>query len=94
MKWLKRKLRDWVREANNYESGEKAMSISSIDSTNTPDTEPVLTFRIYSATNGKILEFRRYDRKTDRTDNSTYIIEKDRDIGEYVAKCLSLEMLK
>jgi hypothetical protein len=91
MKWLKRKLRDWVREAD-YEGSEKAIvSARDLDS---PDTEPVLTFRIYSANNGKILEFRRYDRKNDRSDNSTYIIEKDKDISEYVAKCLSLEMLK
>jgi len=73
---------------------ERGMSVSSIDETLWPDTDPVLTFRIYSANNGQILEFRRYDRKTDRNDNSTYIIEKDRDIGEYVSKCLSLEMLK
>lgn len=94
MRWLKRKLRDWVWEANEYDSGKKATLVSSRDVESVPENEPVLTFRIYSATNGKILEFRRYDRKTDRSDNSTYIIEKDRDIGEYVTKCLSLELLK
>jgi hypothetical protein len=94
MKWLKRKLRRWVREAEEDYSGERGIAVKSIDSTNSPDTEPVLTFRIYSATNGQILEFRRYDRKTDRNDHSTYIIEKDKDIGEFVSKCLSLEMLK
>lgn len=92
MKWLKRKLRDWVREANDYDGCEKvAISARDIDS---PESEPVLTFRIYGANNGKILEFRSYDRKTDRSNSSTYIIEKDKDIGEYVSKCLSLEMLK
>jgi hypothetical protein len=95
MKWLKRKLRDWVREADNeYSRGEKGILVSSRDVEAVPENDPVITFRIYSATNGKILEFRRYDRKTDRNDNSTYIIEKDREIGEYVSKCLSLEMLK
>ncbi len=94
MKWLKRKLRKWVREAEEDYSGEKGMSVSSIDSTNSPDTDPVLTFRIYSAVNGQILEFRRYDRKSDRNDNSTYLIPKDESVGEYVNKCLSMEMLK
>ena len=93
MKWLKRKLRDWVREANDYENGAKDILVSNSD-INVPETEPVLTFRIYSANNGQILEFRRYDRKNDRSDSSTYIIEKDRDIGEYINKCLSLELLK
>jgi len=75
MKWLKRKLRNWINEPD-YEGGDRGMAVSSMDDTNRPDTDPILTFRIYSATNGKVLEFRRYDRKTDRNDNSTYIIEK------------------
>lgn len=97
MKWLRNKIIKWVREdwENERNSrGEKGVLVSGRDVDNSPENDPVITFRIYGATNGKILEFRRYDRKNDRSDNSTYIIEKDRDIGEYVAKCLSLEMLK
>jgi hypothetical protein len=94
MKWLKRKLRNWIREAEDEYRGEKGILVSSRDVESSPENDPIITFRIYSATNGKILEFRRYDRKTDRNDNSTYIIEKDKDIGEYVSKCLSLEILK
>ena len=93
MKWLKRKLRKWVNEAD-YERGERSMPVSSIDDTHRPDTDPVLTFRIYSAVNGQILEFRRYDRKTDRNNHSTYLIPKDESVGEYVNKCLSMELLK
>jgi hypothetical protein len=95
MKWLRNKVIKWVREDWENErkkSGE--VGLVPVRDTDTPENDPIITFRIYSATNGKILEFRRYDRKTDRSDNSTYIIEKDRDIGEYVSKCLSLEMLK
>ena len=97
MNWLKRKVIQWVREDWENErksNGERGVLVSSRDVDSIPENDPIITFRIYSATNGKILEFRRYDRKTDRNDNSTYIIEKDRDIGEYVSKCLSLEMLK
>jgi hypothetical protein len=97
MKWLKNKVIKWVREdweEERKKNGEKGILISSRDVESSPENDPIITFRIYSATNGKILEFRRYDRKTDRNDNSTYIVEKDRDIGEYVSKCLSLEMLK
>jgi hypothetical protein len=97
MKWLKNKVIKWVREdweEERKKNGEKGILVSSRDVESSPENDPIITFRIYSATNGKILEFRRYDRKTDRNDNSTYIVEKDRDIGEYVSKCLSLEMLK
>ena len=96
MNWLKRKVIQWVREDwenERKQNGEKGILVSSSD-LDKPEDDPILTFRIYSATNGQILEFRRYDRKTDRSNNSTYIVEKDKDIGEYVNKCLSLEMLK
>ena len=97
MKWLRKKIIQWVREdweEERKKNGEKGILVSSRDVESSPENDPILTFRIYSANNGQILEFRRYDRKNDRSDNSTYIIEKDRDIGEYINKCLSLELLK
>lgn len=96
MNWLKRKVIQWVREDWENErksNGERGLVVHS-EVQNRPDEEPILNFRIYSATNGQILEFRRYDRKNDRNHTTVYIVEKDREIGEYVSKCLSLEMLK
>jgi hypothetical protein len=97
MNWLKRKVIKWVRE--DWENERKKNSVegiafSSRDREHSVDADPVLTFRIYSAVNGKIVEFRRWDQKTDRSHNSTYLIPKDEDIGDYVNKCLSLELLK
>ena len=97
MKWLRNKVIKWVREDWENERnnrGEKGVLVSNRDVEAIPETYPVLTFRIYSAVNGKILEFRRWDRKSDRSDNNTYLIPKDEDIGEYVNKCLSLELIK
>jgi hypothetical protein len=95
MKWFRKKVIAWVREDWDEEyKKNRDMGIRAVEDTSIPETNPVLTFRIYSANNGQILEFRRYDRKNDRSDNSTYIIEKDKDVGEFVSKCLSLEMLK
>ncbi len=96
MKWFDKWFAKKCQEAWNNSRAEKSAvpSIVGIEYDNRPDEEPILTFRIYSANNGQILEFRRYDRKTDRSNNSTYIIEKDKDIGEYVGKVLSLELLK
>jgi hypothetical protein len=96
MKWFRKKVIQWVREDwdEEYKKNRDVVGIRAVEDTSVPETDPVLTFRIYSATNGQILEFRRYDRKNDRSDNSTYIIERDKDVGEFVSKCLSLEMLK
>jgi len=93
MKWFKRKLLKWIQDADSYDNVfAKTASVSGIS--NRPDTNAILNFRIYHANNGQILEFTRYDSKTDRNNNSMYIINKDQEIGEYVAKCLSLESLK
>ena len=95
MKWLKRKLRNWVREADNdYPEKSVGISLHSRADSDRPDTDPILNFRIYSAENGKVLEFNRYDRVKDRHAVSIYIIGKDEDIAEKVSKCVTLETMR
>jgi len=97
MNWLKRKVIKWVREdweEENKKCRDVGISLHSREESNHPDSDPVLTFRIYGAQNGKILEFRRYDRMKDRSDVTTYIISKDEDIAEKVSKCVTIEAMK
>jgi len=97
MKWIKRKLRQWVNEAGDdpiYAGNvEKNYQIGVRDN-NRVDDNPTLTFRIFSAQNGLILEFHSYDEKTDRRSNTTYIINEGEDIADYVRQTLPMEMLK
>ena len=92
MKWLKRKLRNWF---NDYD-GEVSMKLTASRDVEAQicEAEPVLNFRVFSAVGGQVVEFRRYDRKADRSDTSTYIVTKDQDFGEKISKIASLEMLK
>jgi hypothetical protein len=92
MKWLKRKLRNWINEYD----GEVSMKLTASRDVEAQmcDAEPVLNFRVFSAVGGQVIEFRRYDRKNDRSDTSTYIITKDQDFGEKISKIASMEMLK
>ena len=95
MKWLKRKIRDWVRDANEEADmviGSKLVASRDVESV--ADSDPILNFRVFSAVGGSVVEFRRYDRKTDRNDTTTYIITKDQDFGEKISKIANLEMLK
>jgi len=93
MKWIKRKIRDWLNEPCEDEMS-KGIGISPVREDNRPDTDPVLSFRIYGAENGQVLEFNSYDRAKDRHRNSVYIINKDEDVAEKVAKCVTLESMK
>jgi hypothetical protein len=49
---------------------------------------------VFNAVGGKVVEFRRYDRKSDRNDSTTYIITNDQDFGERIAKIAMMENLK
>ena len=95
MKWFKRKIRNWVRDANqdDMELGSKIIASRDVQA-EMCDAEPILNFRVFGAVGGQVVEFRRYDRKTDRSDTTTYIITKDQDFGEKISKIANLEMLK
>jgi hypothetical protein len=106
MNWFKRIIVKWVREdwenarhvpeQDCYPSTKmsRGNSISSISGRANVDSEPTLQFKVYSAVGGKIVEFSRYDPKSDRTDRQIYIIGKDEDFGEKIAKISTLEALR
>lgn len=92
MKWLKRKLRRWVfDEEIGKESAPQLVATRDIDSV---QNDPILQFRVFSAVGGKVVEFSRYDRKTDRRDSTNYIITNEQDFGERISKIATMENLK
>ena len=106
MNFFKRMIVKWVREdwenarqdqpEDCYPSPKmsRGNAISTISGRNHIDSEPTLQFKVYSAVGGKIVEFSRYDRKSDRHDHQVYIIGKDEDFGEKIAKISTLEILR
>jgi hypothetical protein len=101
MKWFKRMVVKWVREdwdsvrhiseAEKYQLG---VGISTKGPGRTVDADPTLQFKIYNAIGGKVVEFSRYDRRTDQHDHSIYVIGKEDDFGDKIAKIATLETLK
>ena len=96
MKWFKKLVASWAQQGHNYveENSKVSRVISSRDSEAICGDEPVLNFKVYSAVGGKVVEFRRYDRKSDRNDTTTYIITNDQDFGERISKIATMEKLK
>jgi hypothetical protein len=106
MNWFKQMVVKWVREDwdnarqpiqdDCYPSTKmsRGNSISTISGRANVDSEPTLQFKVYAAVGGKIVEFSRYDPKTDRHDRQIYIIGKDEDFGEKIAKISTLEALR
>ena len=99
MNWLKRIIIKWVREDWNQSTidlhiKETYVGNSTIGSGRQVDSDPVLQFKIYDAIGGKVVEFSRYDRRTDRNDHCIYVIGKGEDFGDKIAKIATLETLK
>ena len=98
MNWFKRMVVKWVREDWDNARQEQDICISPNHSmsvsTRDVHSDPTMSFKIYSAIGGKVVEFSRYDRQKDRNFHEIYIISKDEDFGEKIAKIAMLENLK
>jgi len=104
MNWFKRMVVNWVREDWDNARQEqdcyatpklsRGNTISTISGRASVDSDPTLQFKVYSAVGGKIVEFSRYDPRTDRQDRQIYIIGKDEDFGEKISKISTLEVMR
>ena len=95
-KWLKRKLMRFLAER---ETIEDSALIKDQSVTSRLSTPPTLQFSIYNAIGGSIVEFRRPIRNQknvfdDAVETQIYLIHKNEDIGERIAKIITLEHLK
>ena len=58
------------------------------------DWQDNLNIAITTATGGKIVTFRRYDHRTDRSDNRVYVIPDDEDFHGALSKMITLESMR
>jgi hypothetical protein len=58
------------------------------------DDESVITFKIYGANGGKIVETSRYDDKKDNESIRRYVIGEDADLTESLSKIVTLEYMR
>ena len=91
--WLYRKCvnaADHLGPSGPYTS-DRPVAIKEID--NCPSSDG-MNIKVWTATGGHIVEFRRYDHKIDRHDNRMYIISADQNFSESLTKIISLEMYR
>jgi hypothetical protein len=56
--------------------------------------ERAIQFTVYNANGGRVVETRRYDKKTDRNTNGLYVINNDADFGKEIDKIITMEALR
>jgi uncharacterized protein YhfF len=53
-----------------------------------------VTFTLYTANGGHVVELRNYDDKTDRFKNSLHVVPHEKDLGEAINHIITYEALK
>jgi len=100
--WFKQKVIQWVREDwNKVRHGEndavvssKSIGIGTISSGRRIDQSNGMNFTIHSANGGYVMEYNKYDPRTDERNTALHIITSDQDLGQGIAHIITFEMLR
>lgn len=92
-RYLYSKIRDVGNEPDSYPRGMNVPT-TKMASSSDGDWGDGLNIRVHSALGGKIVSFNRYDRRTDRNNNSVYVIPDDHDFERELGKLITLESMK
>ena len=101
-RWLMKKLVEGAefekRQSQERESARAVNRLSnsliSVGPPNIDQPERALQFTVYVANGGRVVETRRYDKKTDRNTNGLYVINNDADFGKEIDKIITMEALR
>ncbi len=58
------------------------------------DAHPDLSFRMFRAENGYVMQVHQMDRKTERQTVNLHVITEDQDLGQAISHIITLESLK
>lgn len=99
LNWFKQKVIQWVREDWNKVRSDgdviqSSKSINTISSGRRLDQSNSMNFVIHSANGGYVMEYNKYDPRTDERNNALHIITSDQDLGQAIAHIITFEMLR
>ena len=90
--WFKRQLWKWAEDGKYSIEAQYSDSYYS-DDIDTPRSDPAMSFKIYNAVGGKIVEFRMIDKQSDEYISKLYIIHDEEDFGDSIKKIAMLNAL-
>ncbi len=99
-KWISKKVKQAWDNARNEASPESDyMKVSTIGGGPKSAINPSLrsngmSFTVYQANGGHVLEYQYYDPKTDHHTNSLHLVPAEQDLGQTIGHAITLEMLK
>ena len=86
---IKQRIRSWLM------NDDDTPDPYSIEDENGPDlSSQSFRLNIYGASGGTIIETTKYDRKNDENRHSLHVVTEDKDLGEELAKIITMEQLR
>jgi hypothetical protein len=71
----------------------KSRRISTVRENEDLTSDPI-TFKMFKASGGWAIEFRKYDSRNDRVDTSLYVVNDEEELGNHISKIITMEALK
>lgn len=88
---FKQRIRNWLM--NDDDEGQYGLTIAS-DSEDPNIQSQGFRLNIYGASGGTIIETTKYDRKNDEHRHSLHVVTDDKELGEELAKIITMESLR
>ena len=86
---IKQRIRNWLMNDND------ANECYAVEDENGVDlSSNSFRLNIYGASGGTIIETTKYDRKSDENRHSLHIVTEDKDLGQELAKIITMEQLR
>jgi hypothetical protein len=94
-KWFARKCREaWENSRDTPDSLASMSSAKLVQETDGFETDNSLRMEVHRAIGGRIVSFRHYDRKTDRSYSKVYVIHDELDFERELGKIITLESVR
>jgi len=87
---FKQRIRNWLMN----DDKEYSNQLISVDSEGPNIQSQGFRLNVYSASGGTIIETTKYDRQKDDHRHSLHVVTEDKDLGEELAKIITLESLR
>ena len=86
---IKQRIRQWLM---NDDQPDECYAVE--DSSGPDLNSQGFRLNIYGASGGTIIETTKYDRKSDENRHSLYVVTEEKDLGEELAKIITMEQLR
>ena len=87
---FKQRIRNWLMNDDELEYG----NAIAVDSEGPNIQSQGFRLNVYSASGGTIIETTKYDRQKDDHKHSLYVVTDDKELGEELAKIITMESLR